>query len=84
MTPDCRFGFSHDLLRESLSPEDYADLQDWLAGQTQSICSGCRYDFKIERDVPSGCGPHGPVAYDWDVKRWLHARAIGEIAEVLD
>ncbi len=58
--PDCTHGYSFDLLSETLGAETFADLMDWLHGQTMMLCDGTDHLA------------HGPVVYTGDVRRFLN------------
>lgn len=68
--PDCTHGYSFDLLNETLGAERFAELMDWMHGQTMMLCDGRRYDHDTQEYYETH-DPHGPVAYTWDVQRFL-------------
>lgn len=68
--PDCDLGYSFDLLEETLGAERFADLMDWMQGQTMAICDGRRYDHDTQEYYET-LHAHGPVVYTWDVMRFL-------------
>lgn len=68
--PQCQFGYPHPQLQEMLGAR-YPQFMKWMSGQTQSICDGRSYDHEKREYQQTGCGPHGPVVYVWDLDRWL-------------
>lgn len=69
--PACRSGYPFDQLRTELGDARYETLMRWMRGQTMSICEARSYSHETREYTPTGCGPHGPVVYKWDVDRWL-------------
>jgi len=68
--PDCRHGYSFDLLEEALGEERFDELMHWMGGQTLMLCDGRRYD-PVTESYTETHEAHGPVVYAWDVKRFL-------------
>lgn len=73
--PDCRYGYTAIQLARILGPR-LPTFQAWMAGQTQAICDGRTYNYDTGQYEPSGCGPHGVVAYPWDFNRFLAGQPI--------
>lgn len=71
----CEGGYTRDDL-ERLLGERLAAFDSWMRGQTMGICDGRRYDHGRREYEPTGCGPHGPVAYSHDVKRFLSGGSV--------
>ena len=65
--PDCTHGYSFDLLEETLGAARFAELVDWMRGQTLMLCDGRRYETH---------NAHGPVVYTWDVQNFLRGGPI--------
>lgn len=73
--PNCTHGYSFDLLDETLGAERFAELMDWMRGQTMMLCDGRRYDHDTREYYETG-HVHGPVVYPWDVQRFLRGGPI--------
>lgn len=73
--PDCDRGYSFDLLSETLGAERFAELMDWMNGQTMMLCEGRRYDHDT-REYYATHDAHGPVVYAWDVSNFLRGGPI--------
>ncbi|WP_431728608.1 hypothetical protein [Verrucosispora sp. TAA-831] len=71
--PDCRYGYTAAQLEAVLGDQVDA-FGRWIDGQTMSICDGAVYDPESRVNVPTGCGPHGVVAYGHDLRRFLAGR----------
>lgn len=69
--PDCESGYSLYFLEETMPLDAFDDFMIWMNGQTMCICDGRRYSHEDKQYYETGCGPHGAVAYSWDVHRWL-------------
>ena len=80
---DCEYGYSWDYLKEILDPKTFSDFSIWMRGQTCSLCEGRQYNHELHQYEPSACveNPHGPIAYSWDVKRFLgfYGQAVKDI-----
>ncbi len=74
--PECKFGYSAKQLAEMLTEKQLANFLKWMVGQTFSSCSGWVYDHKRGFNVTSGCGPHGYVYYEHDVRRWAEGKPV--------
>lgn len=68
--PDCDRGYSFDLLEEVLGDERFAELMDWMHGQTMALCEGHQYNHGTRAYYSTG-DVHGPVVYSHDVHRFL-------------
>lgn len=73
--PDCTHGYSFDLLEETLGDARFAELMDWMRGQTMMLCDGRRYDHDT-REYYETHDAHGPVVYTWDVQNFLRGGPI--------
>lgn len=73
--PDCELGFPTAQVEQILA-EDFAAFAHWMRGQTMAICEGRRYDHDTHEYTPTGCGPHGPVVYPWDLDNYLRGGRI--------
>lgn len=73
--PVCRLGVTQAELDEVLG-DRLSAFDRWMSGQTIALCTGERYDHEAKRYEPSGCGPHGPVVYRWDLERFLAGQPI--------
>jgi hypothetical protein len=73
--PDCDSGYSFDLLEEVLGDARFAELMDWMRGQTLMLCDGRRYDHDTQEYYETGHA-HGPVVYTWDVQNFLRGGPI--------
>lgn len=69
--PNCTYGYSFDLLEETLGAETFESLMDWMHGQTLMLCDGRRYDHETESYTETH-DAHGPVVYTGDVRRFLN------------
>jgi hypothetical protein len=68
--PECELGYPVDQLMRILG-DRFSEFLKWMTGQTFTSCTGTRYNYLAEEYEPTGCGPHGFVYYEWDVKRFL-------------
>ena len=66
----CKYGYTRDEI-EALVGDRIDAFNHWMRGQTGSICDGQLYDHDKREYYPSGCGPHGPVVYEHDVRQFL-------------
>lgn len=73
--PDCTHGYSFDLLEETLGAARFAELMDWMRGQTMMLCDGRRYDHDTQEYYETH-DAHGPVVYTWDIQRFLRGGPI--------
>lgn len=70
--PECESGYPWGQIETFLSAEQFAELMDWMHGQTMSLCEGRRYSHET-KEYSEKCGgiAHGPVVYRWDLERFL-------------
>lgn len=68
--PKCHYGYPVSQLRDELDADTFTALNEWMRGQTMTLCNGTVYNHNIGRDEPSGCAC-GPVYYRWDVERFF-------------
>ncbi|MEV2239498.1 hypothetical protein [Micromonospora sp. NPDC049891] len=68
--PDCRRGYTYDQMEAILAGQTDA-FGRWMRGQTLAFCDGIEYDYESKAHKPTGCGPHGPVVYGHDLRRFL-------------
>lgn len=73
--PECPLGYTVDQLHTILGNR-YEEFADWIDGQTTGICDGTRWNPTTKEAEPTGCGPHGGVAYAWDLERFLDGKPI--------
>lgn len=73
--PNCTHGYSLDLLEETLGAAKFAELMDWMHGQTMMLCDGRRYDHDTQEYYETH-DAHGPVVYTWDVQNFLRGGPI--------
>lgn len=73
--PECHIGYPFRQL-EGILGDRMDEFSRWLAGQTISQCDGRKYNYDTKEYEPTGCGPHGFVAYRWDVERFLAGKPI--------
>jgi hypothetical protein len=66
----CQLGVTQAELREILG-DRYDPFLGWMHGQTMAICEGRQFNYETRQYEPSGCGPHGLVAYRWDLEKFL-------------
>lgn len=67
---ECELGYPTAQLKRVLGDRLPA-FHYWFRGQTGAICDGTSYDYENRRSVPTNCGPHGPVVYGHDLRRFL-------------
>jgi len=72
---DCNGGYSFALLEATLGEERFAELTDFMNGQTMTLCEGRRYDHETESYTETH-EAHGPVVYTWDVERFMRGGPI--------
>lgn len=70
---ECRYGYTTDQVKEIVG-DRLAEFQDYMKGQTQTLCSGSGYNHETKKYYATGCGPHGCVTYGIDIWRFLHNR----------
>lgn len=70
VAPECKLGYPSRQVEEIMG-DRLSTFNRWMSGQTRAICDGRNYNHDIKAYEPSGCGPHGPVTYSWDVQRFL-------------
>lgn len=69
--PECTSGYTRRQVEEILGDE-FPAFTKWMYGQTMSLCEGKRYNHKIrEYEVDCDGVAHGPIVYEWDLKRYL-------------
>ena len=73
--PECESGYPDKQLKEILKDE-YRTFLNFMTGQTMCLCDGREYDYELEEYRYSGCGPHGAVAYPWNLKGFLDGRKV--------
>lgn len=61
-----------DQIETFLDARRFAELMDWMHGQTMMLCEGRRYDHSTQ-EYTEKCGgvAHGPVVYCWDLERFM-------------
>lgn len=74
-SPDCETGYTRDQLREILGNR-FEEFDGWMYGQTVALCEGRKWNYYTKEYEETDCGPHGPVVYSWDLKRFLDGRPI--------
>lgn len=67
--PLCDGGYTRDQVIRILG-EGTPALDKWMTGQTMMLCTGEKYNHDTKAYEP-GCGPHGPVVYGHDLRRFL-------------
>lgn len=74
--PSCPLGYTSEDLDDLFPGERRGDFNQWMRGQTCSICDGQRYDHDLKLYEATACAdaPHGPVTYTWDVQRYVDGR----------
>jgi hypothetical protein len=77
LTQSCPDGLTDNDLKISLGSR-YEEFQNWMNGQTRSICDGRSYNYETKEYEATECAsnPHGGVTYSWDVERFLDGRPI--------
>lgn len=65
----CKYGYTVAQIREIVDSEYH--FGRWMRGQTSAICDGREYDHDTKTYNETGCGPHGPVVYLHDLKRYI-------------
>lgn len=68
--PECQLGYPIDQVQRILG-DRFPEFNEWIAGQTVSICDGRSYNYETKQYEETGCGPHGSVIYSWDLDRFL-------------
>lgn len=68
--PKCKYGFTEEQIRKIMGAH-LLRFQAWISGQTGAICDNRDYDHEAKEYKPSGCGPHGFIIYEHDVRRFL-------------
>lgn len=67
---ECKLGYPLDQVEQILGA--HADrFSEWMRGQTGAICEGQAWDHELKCYYPTNCGPHGPVVYGHDLRRWM-------------
>lgn len=72
--PICDVGYPQSQLETMLPVVRLKQFYVWMRGQTFSECNGLLFNGK--NLVPSGCGPHGYVYYESDVRAFLAGRPV--------
>ncbi len=67
----CKFGMIDSEVNERIPEHLSGRFNTWMNGQTMTICDGKRYNHEKLQYEDTGCGPHGPVTYSYDVERFL-------------
>jgi hypothetical protein len=73
-TPKCKYGYPADQLQQILTPTLMEAFSTHMRGQTMTLCEGQEYSHELKKYIPTNCGPHGPVAYPWDLENFLKGR----------
>lgn len=68
--PECKAGYTRDQVREILG-DNLDEFDEFMVGQTQSVCDGQIWNHDEMTCQDSDCGPHGVVTYGIDIKRFL-------------
>lgn len=68
---ECRYGYPFSQLEQMWDAATMQRFNAWFEGQTGAICDSKEYDHDKKGYHETGCGPHGVVAYPWDVDRFL-------------
>lgn len=67
----CQLGITIAELRKMFTEDEFVEFGNFMRGQTLGFCTGTRYNHDTEQEEFTECGPHGSVAYQWDVERFL-------------
>ena len=68
---ECRLGYPASQVEDILG-DNLSDFNNWMRGQTRSLCEGRRYNHETGEYEESCDGvAHGGVTYPWDVERYL-------------
>lgn len=70
MKPECQDGYTRRQIEALMGPR-LAEFDDWMYGQTMTICDGRAYNHGLREYESTGCGPHGAIAYSHDVARFF-------------
>jgi hypothetical protein len=73
--PICKYGYPTSQV-DRIMGSRMKEFNNWMAGQTITMCDGREYDHAKKEYIESGCGPHGFVIYSWDVQRFLEGKPI--------
>ncbi len=70
--PTCPHGYTEVDLAGILG-ERLDHFNQWMSGQTMSVCDGKRYSHEDRAYYPTECAddPHGPVVFPWDLHKYL-------------
>ena len=70
--PSCPVGYTAEDLKKILG-DDMEKFQNWMVGQTISLCEGRKFNYDTHEYVPTECSahPHGAVVYPWDLRQFL-------------
>lgn len=72
--PNCQMGYTREQIDRIVGEHGSHSrirFHLWMSGQTMAICDGREYDHEARKYGPTGCGPHGPIVYGHDVRRFL-------------
>lgn len=75
VTPDCQLGYPRSQVI-ALVGDRLAEFDQWMNGQTIALCDGRAYNYDRREYEDTGCGPHGMIAYRWDMERFLRGGPI--------
>ncbi len=73
--PECSIGYPQSQLERILG-DRLDEFNRWMNGQTMTLCDGRSYCYECKQYRETGCGPHGPVVYQWDLGRYLAGKPI--------
>lgn len=68
--PECEMGYPLAQVKNILG-NNIDTFNKWMVGQTGAICNGKLYDRDLDKNVSSGCGPHGMIIYTHDLKEFI-------------
>ena len=68
--PECRWGYTEKQIAEIIGANEPA-FWEYMRGQTVMGCDGREYSHKLQKYIPTNCGPHGTIVYPWDLERFL-------------
>lgn len=73
--PDCEFGYPWSQVADILGNR-LPEFKVWMYTQTMSMCDGHRWDYDAHQYVETGCGPHGGITRQSDLRRFLDGQPI--------
>jgi hypothetical protein len=74
--PDCELGYPHYQVETLLTGPRLTAFKNFMRGQTMSICDGRSYNYASSEYEDTGCGPHGGVVYESDLKSFVNGRGL--------